>query len=113
MAPTIATDRQTSEPRIRARYETYPGFHVVASGLRGCPTKSRLRSYTRDVVLDGGKQRKRVHLNRSCYGLLVCPMIGRELDNFSFGSVCMVLASSHYDESNYYRDYGAFVAARD
>jgi hypothetical protein len=46
-----------------------------------------------------------VHLNRSYYGLYVCPMIWRELDNFSSGSVCMVLASNRYDEDDYYRDY--------
>jgi hypothetical protein len=65
-----------------------------------------------DVVLDDGHHRRRVHLNRSHYGLYVCPMIWRELDNFSSGSVCMVLASSRYDEDDYYRDYGAFMRAR-
>ena len=44
-------------------------------------------------------QKKRFHLNRSYYGLYVCPMIWRELDNFSSGSVCMVLASNRYDEA--------------
>jgi len=62
-----------------------------------------------DVVLDDGKNKKRVHLNRSYSGLFVCPMIWRELDNFSSGSVCMVLASNVYDESDYYRDYSAFI----
>ncbi len=58
-----------------------------------------------DVVLNDGQQNRRFHLNRSYYGLYVCPMIWRELDNFSSGSVCMVLASSHYDEGDYFRDY--------
>jgi len=58
-----------------------------------------------DVLLDDGKERKRFHLNRSYYGLYVCPMIWRELDNFSSGSVSMVLASNLYDEADYYRDY--------
>ena len=61
-----------------------------------------------DVVLDDGAERKRVHLNRSYSGLLVCPMIWREIDNFSSGSVCMVLASEFYDEADYYRDYETF-----
>jgi dTDP-4-dehydrorhamnose 3,5-epimerase-like enzyme len=65
-----------------------------------------------DVVLDDGKNKKRVHLSRSYYGLYVCPMIWRELDNFSSGSVCMVLASNMYSESDYYRDYGEFMRAR-
>jgi dTDP-4-dehydrorhamnose 3,5-epimerase-like enzyme len=64
-----------------------------------------------DVILDDGKQRQRFHLNRSYYGLYVCPMIWRELDNFSSGSVCMVLASNFYDEADYYRDYEKFLAA--
>jgi hypothetical protein len=65
-----------------------------------------------DVVLDDGKNKKRVHLARSYYGLYVCPMIWRELDNFSSGSVCMVLASNKYDESDYYRDYSHFMKDR-
>jgi hypothetical protein len=65
-----------------------------------------------DVVLDDGKDKKRVHLNRSYQGLYVCPMIWRELDNFSSGSVCMVLASNRYDEADYFRDYADFMRAR-
>ena len=64
-----------------------------------------------DVVLDDGRERRRVHLNRSYNGLFICPMIWRELDNFSSGAVCMVLASNLYDEADYYRDYDEFVAA--
>ena len=64
-----------------------------------------------DVVLNDGEQKKRFHLNRSYNGMYVCPMIWRELDNFSSGSVCMVLASSPYDEADYYRDYDEFVRA--
>lgn len=64
-----------------------------------------------DVVLDDGFNKKRVHLSRSYNGLYVCPMIWRELDNFSSGSVCMVLASNRYDEEDYFRDYGDFLKA--
>lgn len=64
-----------------------------------------------DVVLDDGKEKKRFHLNRSYYGLYVCPMIWRYLDNFSSGSVCMVLASAFYDESDYIRNYNDFLSA--
>jgi len=65
-----------------------------------------------DVVLDDGEKKKRVHLNRSYNGLYVCPMIWRELDNFSSGSVCMVLASNKYDEDDYYRVYGDYLLGR-
>ncbi|GAB6080269.1 sugar 3,4-ketoisomerase [Hydrogenophilus hirschii] len=64
-----------------------------------------------DVVLDDGSHKKRFHLNRSYFGLYICPMIWRELDNFSSGAVCMVLASDFYDESDYLRDYDAYLAA--
>lgn len=64
-----------------------------------------------DIVLDDGVERKRIHLNRSYAGLYICPMIWRELDNFSSGSVCMVLASNKYDELDYYRDYPEFLQA--
>ena len=64
-----------------------------------------------DVLLDDGSQRKRFHMNRSYYGLYVCPMIWRELDNFSSGAVCLVLASEMYDESDYFREYSAFLNA--
>lgn len=64
-----------------------------------------------DVLLNDGKEQKRFHLNRSYYGLYVCPMIWRELDNFSSGSVCLVLASNRYDEEDYYRDYDDYLSA--
>lgn len=64
-----------------------------------------------DVVLDDGREKKRFHLARSYYGLYICPMIWRELVNFSSGSVCMVLASNLYDEKDYFRDYTTFLKA--
>jgi hypothetical protein len=62
-----------------------------------------------DVILDDGWAKKRYHLNRSYYGLYVCPMIWRELDNFSSGSVCLVLASNYFDNDDYFRDYELFI----
>ncbi len=62
-----------------------------------------------DIHLDDGHEKKSVHMNRSYNGLYVCPMIWREIDNFSSGAVCMVLASDYYDESDYYREYDQFV----
>ena len=64
-----------------------------------------------DVALDDGYEKKRVHLNRSYNGLYIPRMIWRELDNFSSGSVCMVLASNYYDEADYYRDHVDFLLA--
>jgi hypothetical protein len=62
-----------------------------------------------DVVLDNGESRERFPLNRSYYGLYVPPMTWRELENFSSGSVCLVLASAAYDEADYCRDYQEFL----
>jgi dTDP-4-dehydrorhamnose 3,5-epimerase-like enzyme len=62
-----------------------------------------------DVVLDDGIRKKRVHLNRSYQGLYLPRMIWRELDNFSSGSVCMVLASQKYRENDYIRNYADFA----
>lgn len=65
-----------------------------------------------DIALDDGREKKRFHLNRSYHGLYICPMIWREMDNFSSGAVCLVLASNLYDEADYYRNYEDFRAAR-
>jgi len=62
-----------------------------------------------DIHLDDGYAKKTIHMNRSYNGLYVCPMIWREIDNFSSGAVCMVLASDYYDEQDYYREYSAFI----
>lgn len=62
-----------------------------------------------DIHLDDGVSKKTIHMNRSYEGLYVCPMIWREIDNFSSGAVCFVLASDFYDEADYYRDYVNFV----
>lgn len=64
-----------------------------------------------DVELDDGRAKKKYHLNRSSYGLYIPRMIWREIDNFSSGSVCMVLASNLFDEQDYYRDYQGFLRA--
>jgi dTDP-4-dehydrorhamnose 3,5-epimerase-like enzyme len=62
-----------------------------------------------DVMLDDGIEKKLFSLNRPNYGLYIPPMIWRDLDNFSAGSVCMVLASEYYDEMDYYRGYDQFI----
>jgi hypothetical protein len=66
-----------------------------------------------DVVVDDGCHQERFFLNRSYHGLLVPRLVWRELDNFSSGGVCLVLASEHYEEDDYYRDYATFKAAAD
>jgi dTDP-4-dehydrorhamnose 3,5-epimerase-like enzyme len=64
-----------------------------------------------DILLNDGKTQFKYHLNRSYYGLYIPPMTWREIDNFSSGSVCMVLASEHFSEADYYRDFSEFLRA--
>ena len=63
-----------------------------------------------EVVLDNGTNKERVMLNNPTKGLLIPVNMWRELENFSSGSVCLVLASHAYDEADYIRDYVDFTA---
>lgn len=62
-----------------------------------------------DVVLNNGKEVKKVTLNKPNKGLLISTNIWRELENFSSGSVCLVLASDVFNEDDYIRDYDEFL----
>lgn len=64
-----------------------------------------------DVRLHDGAREERVSLNRPDRGLLIGPMLWRDIDNFSSGAVCLVLASLHFDESDYIRDFDTFLAS--
>lgn len=64
-----------------------------------------------DLHLDDGARRETVTLNRSSRGLLLKPMVWRDITNFSSGAVCLVLASLPYDEADYYRAYEDFTQA--
>lgn len=61
-----------------------------------------------DVILDNGAEQRRFTLNRPFRGLLIPPGFWRTMDNFSAGSVCMVLTNIHYSEDDYIRDYDEF-----
>jgi dTDP-4-dehydrorhamnose 3,5-epimerase-like enzyme len=64
-----------------------------------------------DVVLNDGKSAQTVTLNKPDKGLLIKSNIWRELENFSSGAVCLVLASGEFDEDDYLRDYNSFLAS--
>jgi hypothetical protein len=64
-----------------------------------------------DVLLDDGIEKNRVHLNRPWVGLHIPPMIWAAEVNFDPGSVCLVLASEYYEESDYFRNYDDFQRA--
>tara|TARA_R110002012_G_scaffold17930_4_gene66661 strand:- start:32408 stop:32818 length:411 start_codon:yes stop_codon:yes gene_type:complete len=61
-----------------------------------------------EVHLKDGENERKITLNKPDKGLLIVPGIWREIDNFSSGSVCLVLASEEYDEADYIRDYDEF-----
>ena len=65
-----------------------------------------------DIELSDGVNKKRFHLNRSYFGLYIPPMVWREMDNFSSGSVALVLASDFYSEEDYFRDFPEYVSLR-
>jgi uncharacterized RmlC-like cupin family protein len=62
-----------------------------------------------DVVLNDGYEKKTVTLNKPFEGLLINPGIWRELNNFSSGSVCLVLASAVFNEEDYIREFDEFL----
>ena len=62
-----------------------------------------------DVLLDDGRHKKTVHLNRPWQGLFIPPMVWASEENFDPGSICLVLTSELYDPSSYIRDYNSFL----
>jgi len=63
-----------------------------------------------DLVLDDGNSKRTFMLSRPYYGVLLPSGLWRELNNFSTGSICLVLASEEYDEGDYIRDYNNFIS---
>lgn len=62
-----------------------------------------------DVILDNGKDTETHHLNSPDTGLIIDTNTWRVINRFSSDAVCLVLASTPYDESDYFRDYSAFL----
>jgi dTDP-4-dehydrorhamnose 3,5-epimerase-like enzyme len=111
---TVIESGQTIPFEIKRVYYLYD---VPGGSERGGHAHKKLEQFilamsgSFDIVLSQGTARHRFHLNRSYYGLYVPRMIWRELDNFSSGAVCLVLASEHFDEADYYRDETEFREA--
>ena len=63
-----------------------------------------------DVFLDNGNKNKKIQLNSPNIGLYVPTMMWREINNFSSGAVCLVLASENYDHDDYYHEYEDFIS---
>lgn len=63
------------------------------------------------ILVDDGFNRADFRLNRSYYGLYVPPLVWREIEDFSSGSVCLAVVSDVFEEADYYRDYAEFLRA--
>jgi len=97
--------------RVFYLYDVPGGATRAGHALKSCHQFIIAMSGSFDVVLDDGVEKRRFHLNRSYSGLYIPPAIWRELENFSSGSVCTVLASERYSSTDYYRDYDSYRKA--
>ena len=97
--------------RIYHLYDVPGGAHRAGHAHKKLQQMLISMSGSFDVTLDDGQTKMKFHLNRSYHGLYIPPMIWRDIDNFSSGAVCMAVASEWFDETDYYRDYNAFLAA--
>lgn len=97
--------------RVYYLYDVPGGAHRGSHAHKSLHQFMVAMSGSFDVILNDGTDSRRFHLNRSYYGLYIPPMMWRDLDNFSSGAVCMVLASLHYTPEDYIRDYGEFLEA--
>ena len=97
--------------RIFYLYDVPGGADRAGHALIKCTQLLIAASGSFDVILDDGTKREKYHLNRSYYGLCIPPLIWREIENFSSGSICLVLASNIYDPEDYYRTYDEFIKA--
>ena len=97
---------------------TYWIYDVPGGEIRGGHSYRKLQeviiavSGSFDVVVDNGKQKQVFSLNRSYYGLYVPNMVWRDLENFSTNSLCLILASDMYDETDYIRNREEFAALK-
>lgn len=94
-------------------------YDIPSSSKRGGHSHKKLQqiliaiSGSFDVVLKDGKTEKTVTLNKPDKGLLIGDNIWRELENFSSGAVCLVLASEVFDEDDYLRSYSEFLKSKE
>lgn len=97
--------------RVFFLYDVPGGENRAGHALKKCNQLLIAASGSFDVTLDDGNEKRTFQLNRSYFGLHIPPLVWREIDNFSSGSVCMVLASEFYSEADYYREYKDFLKA--
>ena len=90
-------------------------YDVPSDGSRGGHAHKKLNQFliplsgSFDVIVDDGSSKKTFTLNKPNKGLYIPNGIWREMENFSSGAICLVLASDYFDESDYFRDYKRFI----
>ena len=95
--------------RVFYLYDVPGGADRAGHALKKCYQFLIAMSGSFEVSVFNGKEKQKFHLNRSYYGLHLPPMFWREMDNFSSGSVCLVLASECYSEDDYCREYKDYL----
>ena len=109
---TVAVEGRKDVPFDITR--VYYIYEVPEGGTRGGHAHKKLQQLivsvkgSFDVTLDDGRKGITVTLNRTYSGLYIPKLIWSGLANFSFGAICLVLASMPYDENDYIRDYNEF-----
>jgi dTDP-4-dehydrorhamnose 3,5-epimerase-like enzyme len=90
-------------------------YDIPSSATRGGHAHKELQqiliaiSGSFDVILKDGKTTQTITLNKPDKGLLISNTVWREIDNFSSGAVCLVMASSEFDENDYIRDFNEYI----
>lgn len=95
--------------RIFYLYDVPGGESRAGHALKTCHQFIIAASGSFDVILNDGYKKERFQLNRSYYGLYIPPLMWREIENFSSGSVCLVIASELYNENDYFRNFDDFL----
>ena len=98
--------------RVYYLYDVPGGEHRGAHAHKALYQLLIAASGSFSVTLDDGKEKITYNLKRPYYGLLIVPGIWRDLDDFSSGSVCLCLASEHYEREDYIRDYNDFIVSK-
>ncbi len=93
-------------------------YDVPSDAYRGGHAHKKQKSFivplsgSFEVLVDDGHQTQRYMLNKPNIGLYIPTGIWREIENFSSGAVCLVMASTEFDESEYIRDYDVFLSSK-
>ena len=104
-----STDIPFEIKRVFYLYDIPGGEDRGAHAHKECHQLLIAASGSYDVLVDDGKNRRTISLNRPYYGLHIPPGIWAAEMGFSSGAICLVLTSHKYDENDYIRDYKQYL----